>query len=132
MFVRNRWEVPRRERDGLVSSILLQKGDLADVGFTATWVEVEPGSRQRLHDHPSEQIYVLVGGRGTMTVGGEERQVAAGDLVYVPPGTRHGIRNAADSETNLVYVSAATPALDAEAAYDTGQLRPVAHEGGEL
>jgi oxalate decarboxylase/phosphoglucose isomerase-like protein (cupin superfamily) len=44
------------------------------------------------------------------------------DLVYVPPGAVHGIENT--SEDVLTYVSAATPALDAEAAYDAGQLRP--------
>jgi oxalate decarboxylase/phosphoglucose isomerase-like protein (cupin superfamily) len=45
-----------------------------------------------------------------------------GDLVYVPPGAVHRIENT--SEDVLTYVSAATPALDAEAAYDAGQLRP--------
>jgi mannose-6-phosphate isomerase-like protein (cupin superfamily) len=122
-LVRSRAGSPRRERDGLVSSILLQEGDVAGVGITATWVEVAAGSRQRLHDHPSEQVYVIVEGRGKMTVGDEERSVGAGDLVYIPSGARHGIENAADSGTRLVYVSAATPALDAGAAYDTGQLR---------
>lgn len=103
----------------------MQKGDLpkfGDPGFTATWVEVAPGSRQRLHDHPSEQVYVLTSGKGLMRVGEEEQAVAAGDLVYIPSGAIHGIENV--SEEMLTYVSAATPALDAEAAYDSGQLRP--------
>jgi len=127
VFVRSKSEAPRREHGGLVSSILLQRGDVVGVGLTSTWVEVAPGSRRRLHDHPSEQVYVIVGGRGRMSVGGEERPVAAGDSVYVPSGSAHGIENV--SQGALVYVSAATPALDAEAAYDdTGQLRS---EGGD-
>jgi mannose-6-phosphate isomerase-like protein (cupin superfamily) len=56
-----------------------------------------------------------------MLVGEEEREVGTGDLVYIPSGAVHGIENA--SEKVLTYVSAATPALDAEAGYDTGQLR---------
>ncbi|MDQ4128669.1 MAG: cupin domain-containing protein [Actinomycetota bacterium] len=121
MYTRNKEEGPKRERSGLVSYILLQRGDLPKVGLMATWVEVAPGSRQRPHDHASEQVYVIVAGRGRMLVGEEEREVGAGDLVYIPSGAVHGIENA--SEEVLTYVSAATPALDAEAAYDTGQLR---------
>jgi mannose-6-phosphate isomerase-like protein (cupin superfamily) len=121
MYTRSKEESPRRERGGLVSHILLQRGDLPDVGLTATWVDVAPGSRQRPHDHPSEQVYVITAGRGGMLVGEEERQVGSGELIYVPPGAVHGIENV--SEEVLAYISAATPALDAEAAYDRGQLR---------
>ncbi len=131
MDVRNKAEGPKRERGGLVSHILLQEGDLPDVGFTATWVDVAPGSRQRPHYHPSEQFYVVTAGRGRMLVDGEEREVGPGDLVYLPSGAVHGIENA--SGKTLTYVSAATPALDAEAAYDRGQLRPegeMREEGG--
>lgn len=64
MFVRNGTGAPWRERGGLVSRILLQDGDVPGVGLAATWVEVAPGSRQRLHDHVSEQVYVVVQGRG--------------------------------------------------------------------
>ncbi len=131
MFVRSRTGAPRRERGGLVSRILLQEGDVPGVGLTATWVEVAPGSRQRLHDHVPEQVYVILRGRGKMRVGGEERWVDEGDLVYVPPGALHGIENA--TEEVLVYVSATTPAINVEAAYDTGQLRerPDEERGGE-
>lgn len=122
MYTRNKEESPGRQRSGLVSHILLQRGDLPEAGLTATWVEVASGSRQRLHDYPSGQIYVITAGRGRMLVGEEEREVSAADLAYIPSGAAHGIENV--SEEVLTYVSAATPALDAQAAYDTGQLRP--------
>lgn len=130
MYVRNKGNGPKRERGGLVSHLLLQEGDLPEVGFTATWVDVVPGSRPRPHDHPSEQVYVVTAGKGRMLVDGEEREVGPGDLVYVPFGAVHGIENA--SGEVLTCVSAATPALDAEAAYDRGQLRPEGEmrEGG--
>src|SRR5829696_9340673 len=120
MYTRSKEESPRRERNGLVSPILLQREDLSDVGLTATWVDVAPGHRQRPHEHPSEQVYVITAGSGRMLVGEEERQVGSGNLIYVPPGAVHGIENT--SEEVLTYISAATPALDAEAAYDRGQL----------
>lgn len=113
MYTRNKEESPRRERSGLVSRILLQRGNLSEASLSTTCVEVARGSRQRLHGHPSERVYVITAGRGWMLVGEEKREVGAGELVYLPSGAVHGIENA----------STATPALDAEAAYDAGQLR---------
>ena len=121
MFRRNRSEALRRERDGLVSRILLHRGDLPESQLTVTWVEVAPGSGQRPHSHAPEQVYVIVRGRGRMKVGDEEVVVGEGDLIHIPPETLHGIENLADEV--LTYVSAATPTVDWEAFYDAGPLR---------
>ena len=65
MFKRSRSEAPRRERDGLVSRVLLLGGrDLPETRLTVTWVEVAPGSGQRPHSHAPEQVYVIVGEGG--------------------------------------------------------------------
>ena len=69
MYTRSKKESPRRERNGLASHIPLQRGDLSDVGLTATWVDVAPGSRPRPHEHPSEPVYVITAGSGKMLVG---------------------------------------------------------------
>ncbi len=121
MFKRNLAEAPQREREGLTSHILLQQGDVPDVGLSVTWVEVAPGARQRPHSHAPEQVYVVVKGRGTMHVGAETQEVGPGDLIYIPPNVTHGIENATNE--TLVYFSAATPAFDLKALYDTGTLR---------
>jgi mannose-6-phosphate isomerase-like protein (cupin superfamily) len=121
VFRRRRSEALRRERDGLVSRILLHAGDLPGTRLTVTWVEVAPGSGQRPHGHAPEQVYVIVKGKGRMSVGDEERVVGEGDLIHIPPETTHGIENLADEV--LTYVSAATPTIDWEAFYDEGPLR---------
>lgn len=120
MFKRGRSESPRRERDGLVSHILLHEGDVPETRLTVTWVDVAPGSGQRPHGHVPEQVYVVVRGGGRMRVGGEERTVAEGDMIFIPPGVVHSIENA--SEEVLTYVSAATPAVDWRAFYDEDPL----------
>ena len=122
MFRRRRSEALRRERDGLVSRILLHDGDLAETRLTVTWVDVAPGSGQRPHGHAPEQVYVVLRGRGRMRVGDEELVVGEGDLIHIPPETLHGIENLADEV--LTYVSAATPTIDWAAFYDEGPLRP--------
>jgi mannose-6-phosphate isomerase-like protein (cupin superfamily) len=121
VFKRSRSEAPRRKRDGLVSRVLLGGRDLPETRLTVTWVEVAPGSGQRPHSHAPEQVYVIVGGRGKMKVGSEERVVMEGDLIHIPPDTVHGIENPSDEV--LTYVSAATPAVDWEAFYETGPPR---------
>ena len=78
MFKRGRSEPPGRERDGLVSHILLHEGDVPEARLTVTWVDVAPGSGQRPQGHVPEQVYVVVRGQGRMRVGDEERTVAKG------------------------------------------------------
>ena len=85
MYTRSKKESPRRERNGLAFHIPLQCGDLSDVGLTAFWVDVAPGSKPRPHEHPSEEVYVITAGSGRMLVG-EEGQVGSCNLIYVPPG----------------------------------------------
>ncbi len=121
MFKQGRSGAERRERDGLVSYVLVHEGNLPDARLTVTWVDVAPGSRQREHSHAPEQVYVIVRGRGKMRVGCEELWVEVGDLIFIPPDAVHGIENRSDEM--LTYVSAATPAVDWEAFYDAGPTR---------
>jgi mannose-6-phosphate isomerase-like protein (cupin superfamily) len=103
MFRSSLARAPSRERERLRSHLLLQKGD-ADAEMTVTWVDVEPGGRQRPHSHDPQQVYVIVAGRGRMQVGDEEMEVGAGELVLIPSGVEHGIVNVGDER--LTYVSA--------------------------
>jgi len=41
----------------------------------------------------TEEIYYLLSGRGSISVGGETRQVGPGDAIAIPPGTLHQIAN---------------------------------------
>ncbi|MGI8902915.1 MAG: cupin domain-containing protein [Solirubrobacteraceae bacterium] len=121
MFVSGLSSAPIRDRDELRSHILLQAGDADGVSLAVTWVEVAPGGLQRPHRHEPQQVYVLLSGRGRMRIDDEERELLAGELVFIPAGAVHGIENT--GEEKLVYVSAATPAFDLTGLYDTGQLR---------
>lgn len=95
--------------DGLVCHVMHSERDVSDTELTATWVEVEPGARQKMHSHEPEQVYIVVRGEAVMTVDGDEQGVGEGDLVHVPPYAEHGIRNTGNG--TLEYISAATPAF---------------------
>jgi mannose-6-phosphate isomerase-like protein (cupin superfamily) len=120
VYVSDLSTAPKREIDGLVSHILLEEGDAPGGELSVTWVNVEPGGRQVPHSHGPQQIYVITRGSGRMKVGGEERDVAEGQMVFIPPNTEHGIVNTGDG--TLTYVSAATPAFRVTELYDAGQI----------
>lgn len=120
MFKRNKSQVLTGEREGLLSHLLLQEGDIPDGKLAITWVDIKPGSGQRPHKHFPEQVYVIIKGKGRMRVGKEEQEVGEGDLIYIPPNAIHGIKNLLDEE--LTYLSASTPAFNIKKFYDTKRL----------
>ena len=55
---------------------------------------LSPGASIGPHDHVGEdEIYVIQKGQGSMTDGGKEFQVAAGDAILTGQGASHSIRN---------------------------------------
>jgi mannose-6-phosphate isomerase-like protein (cupin superfamily) len=102
------------ERGGQRSYLLLRGGQFGAKNLAITWVEGAPGSMQAVHAHPdSEQVYVIVRGRGEMHVANEMEEVAEGTLVFIPPGAPHAIRNVGSEP--LVFVSATSPPFDEKA-----------------
>ena len=125
MKLQRRDQAPHHQRgEGQVSYLLLDRGQFGSRHLSTTWVECRPGSQQALHAHAGrEQVYVIVRGRGEMLVAGEAEEVAEGDLVFVPPGAGHAIRNS--SPDLLVYVSTTTPPLGAVVEGDRWRLEGV-------
>ena len=122
MRLRRLSEAAVEERGRLRSHFLMDAGDLGSRNMTVTWVDVPPGAEQRAHSHPdSEQVYVIVRGRGRMSVAGDVEEVGEGDLVFIPPATQHGIVN--DGTETLVYVAAASPPVSMEELY-SAELAP--------
>jgi mannose-6-phosphate isomerase-like protein (cupin superfamily) len=113
MFISKRADAPQNHRGGQISYLLLEKGQFGASKLAITMVEGGPGSKQEVHSHTeSEQVYVIVRGRGLMHVGEEAQELGEGDLVYIPPSTGHFIENV--GEDALVYVSATSPPFDAQ------------------
>ena len=59
-----------------------------------------PGQEQKIHIHEgSDKVYYVVEGCGHFTIGAEVREVGEKNVVYIPAGVEHGVRN--NSATNL-------------------------------
>jgi len=55
------------------------------------------GRATRRHYHAaSEEIYLLLSGGGRVEIDGEERMVAAGDAILIPPGAWHSLEAGPD------------------------------------
>jgi quercetin dioxygenase-like cupin family protein len=59
----------------------------------ANWVTIEPGAAVPLHDHPHEQLGIMLEGEMDLTIGDETRTIGPGDLYVVPPHVTHGARS---------------------------------------
>ena len=68
----------------------------------------EPGQEQKAHSHTHEdKLYYVIEGRGSFTVGGEERELGAGEIALAPAGQSHGVAN--HSQARLVTLVFVTP-----------------------
>ena len=121
MYKKNKSEVIKKQTPGLISHILLQKSEVDESNLLLTWVEIEPGFNQPLHQHQAEQAYIIIQGNGEITVDKEKEAVTKGDIIYIPSNELHGILNTGG--TLLVYISASTPSFDISKFYEATNFR---------
>ncbi len=70
----------------------------------------EPGQEQKGHRHAgSDKVYYVLSGSGRIQVGADERDVAAGDLVWAPAGEDHAVRNPGPERLVLLVTMAPKP-----------------------
>jgi mannose-6-phosphate isomerase-like protein (cupin superfamily) len=76
--------------------------------FEALWHNIlKPGAHTAVHEHPYEEFYYILSGKGIMTVGDEEQLVDALDVIYIPGWAKHGIVN--NTEEDITYLCVAAP-----------------------
>jgi quercetin dioxygenase-like cupin family protein len=69
---------------------------------------LEPGQDQKIHSHAdSDKIYVVLRGKGSFHIAGEERDLGEGEAVIARPGQDHGVKNS--SPDRLVLLVFMTP-----------------------
>jgi quercetin dioxygenase-like cupin family protein len=57
--------------------------------FNFSIVNFTAGSRNKFHQHTSDQILIVTEGTGVVATDQEERTVSAGDVVLIPAGENH-------------------------------------------
>lgn len=74
----------------------------ADVSVIA--VDAQPGGGPALHRHPYDEVFVVLEGEATFTLGGEERVAVAGDVLVAPAGVWHRFVNTGSTRLRQVDV----------------------------
>ena len=69
---------------------------------------LKTGQDQRIHSHAeSDKIYVVLRGKGSFHIAGEENELGEGEAVIARPGQDHGVKNS--SAEDLVLLVFMTP-----------------------
>ena len=69
---------------------------------------VSAGQEQKPHVHEGcDKLYYVIEGCGHFKIGGELREVGEKNVVYVPSGVEHSVKN--DSGANLTLLVMMTP-----------------------
>ena len=123
MIIRHQNNSPRYQRDGITSYLIVSEKTCGAKNLAITIVEMEPGGFQHLHSHKPEQMYYILEGHGVMNVDGKEQTVQAGNCIFFPPSTVHGLKNT--GEGMLRYISAASPSFTLDQCERWWQLEPV-------
>jgi quercetin dioxygenase-like cupin family protein len=58
----------------------------------ANWVTIEPNREMPRHQHPHEQLGIMLEGALELTIGDETRIIRAGDAYTIPPNLPHHAR----------------------------------------
>ncbi|MFC2062773.1 cupin domain-containing protein [Chloroflexota bacterium] len=59
---------------------------------------IEPGGHTPYHNHPSEHVNYIIGGKGKIVAEDKEYDIEKGDFALVLPGEVHQYRNASATE----------------------------------
>jgi quercetin dioxygenase-like cupin family protein len=66
----------------------------------------EPGQSQRIHTHAgADKFYLVLGGKASMVVGEETREVEEGSVVWAPADVPHGVARVTTRTVMLVAIA---------------------------
>jgi len=57
--------------------------------FDHAWGYLENGNAMEGHAHPTNEVYFVFAGTGTVVVGDERAKVSCGDVIEIPPNIYH-------------------------------------------
>lgn len=78
----------------------------AETGANVTIMVIDaaPGEGPRLHRHPYEEVFAVLDGEATFTLGDERRAARGGEVVVAPAGVPHAFTNTGSTRLRQVNV----------------------------
>jgi quercetin dioxygenase-like cupin family protein len=88
--------------DGNTYEFVGSQHDDTDISFI--WVDFSPGDRVRLHKHPYKEIFIILEGSSTFTVGSTTLEAQAGQIVVAPADVPHGFVNSGQGRLKQIDI----------------------------
>jgi mannose-6-phosphate isomerase-like protein (cupin superfamily) len=79
-------------------------GEALGAGVSVIVVDAAPGEGPRLHRHPYKEVFVVLEGEATFTLGDEQRVVTGGEVVVAPAGVAHAFVNSGEGRLRQVDI----------------------------
>jgi len=70
--------------------------------FSMRVFEVESGGYSPYHKHPWEHEVFILEGRGSLVQGGEEFPFSKGDVIFIPSGEEHQLKNTSEEKLEFI------------------------------
>lgn len=93
--------VGEERASGLTIRSVITEEDGAE-NFSMRVFEVESGGSSSFHAHPWEHEVLIVDGEGVAMKGDEKVGISEGDVLFIPPGQKHQLRNT--SEEKMAFI----------------------------
>ena len=77
-----------------------------DAHVCLIFVDMEPGDGPRLHQHPYEEIFIVLEGQARFTIGSNTVEARPGQVLIVQPGVPHKFVNSGSSRLRQIDVHA--------------------------
>lgn len=79
-------------------------GDEIGAGISVIAVDAEPGDGPALHRHTYTEVFVVLEGQATFTLGDQQRIVQGGQVVVAPAGVPHRFVNSGSGRLRQVDI----------------------------
>jgi len=89
---------------GRHSRVLVGKGGLQAENFVTGHSNIFVGGKIPLHSHKNEEVYIILSGKGEMTVGNETKVVEGVSAVYIPSNVEHSLTNIGEENMEIIYI----------------------------
>jgi len=95
----NRDELPRYE-----NTYEFVGAQYQDTEVSFIWVDMPPGGTIPLHKHPYKEIFIILEGVATFTVGSATLEAQAGQIIIVPADVPHKFVNMSDRRLKQIDI----------------------------
>ena len=90
---------------GLRWQFSVNAGTTRSKGLSCGYLQVDPDAELPLHFHEEQEIYMITRGHAELlTDAANSRAVTAGDTIYIPENSWHGIKNTSHSLVEFIWI----------------------------